>query len=489
MNLKTGIEGLTPWRIVFAVSMLSLCAVLPAWFNYDIIARDGAFQYIPAARLFMDRGFMAFSAVSQLPLFPMFLALVSGLTGLDLEMSGRLISALSFIVASLGIYMAAWTIFKDRWVALLSVLFLISNHELLTRSVDCLKESLLIMLVVWGNYFILRGIDQGFHRGLLFLLGIIVLFFGAIVRTTALFFLGAWVILWAFHKSKGMPLRVIVLSMPVIALGGLMILMPDLGLFHRKGFALIALFSGWPGLSAMSKAGLDTIVEFFATGNCLIMLFGFIGFFIHKKDLYYIHVCLVFLMYLLVLSMMGWTSDRYLLAPVMWFYPMAAYAVIRSLRSIKRPVRVLAILAIVSCPFMWAYMALTPPDADKLARRQAGEWILSRVGPGARIMTNRDRLAFYARGLYTPLADDMDKTDAMDKTDDMDKTDVMDNAGRQDKKALSYCMALDTLHEDGRDMKREMDNAGRQPDKTFRTIHVYLPMSGLPIPETPEQGF
>jgi len=130
VDAKRAMEDRPAWQISFLVLVVSMLALLPAWLHYDIISRDGAFQYIPVARLFLDGNIVGALSRPQLPLYPMLMAALSWITGVDLELSGRLISGLSFILASLGLYKVTELVFKDRWASLLAVLFLISNKEL-----------------------------------------------------------------------------------------------------------------------------------------------------------------------------------------------------------------------------------------------------------------------------------------------------------------------------------------------------------------------
>jgi len=453
VDAKRAMEDRPAWQISFLVLVVSMLALLPAWLHYDIISRDGAFQYIPVARLFLDGNIVGALSRPQLPLYPMLMAALSWITGVDLELSGRLISGLSFILASLGLYKVTELVFKDRWASLLAVLFLISNKELLDRSVDCLKESLLVFLVIWGNYFILRALGTK-GRTLLkrLLLGVFLLFLGSMVRMTAMFFVMAWLLMWVFRRKQGLITRTIILSTPVLALLLFMAFRPDASLFTRKGFALPALVSCWQGILPMLESGALVLRKFFATGNYLPVFFGFLGLYYFRRHVYYIHLSLVLVIFLLVLSIMPWISDRYFLAPLVWMYPLSAYALTWSFSHLSRPIRILAILTIVLCPLVWADKALTPPDADRLARKEAGRWILASAGGDNIVVTNRDRLAFYARARFVPL---------------MGSNDIKKSPGR--------CMAIDTMLADGKAAKSVLDRMGIKPDRKFRTIYVYLP--------------
>jgi hypothetical protein len=67
------------------------------------------------------------------------------------------------------------------------------------------------------------------------------------------------------------------------------------------------------------------------------------------------------------------------------------------------------VIIIASCPFLWASRAFDPPDLDRLARKEAGQWILTTVGPGKDIISNRERIAFYAQGNIVYLVNNPNK--------------------------------------------------------------------------------
>ncbi|HOO37029.1 MAG TPA: hypothetical protein PLV78_01865, partial [Deltaproteobacteria bacterium] len=73
--------------------------------------------------------------------------------------------------------------------------------------------------------------------------------------------------------------------------------------------------------------------------------------------------------------------------------------------------------------------------------------------PDQVIISNRDRLVFYAQGTYKPLS--------------------RYKAGNDQKSVL----AVDTKYEDGRIIVEEAHSRGVDPDKQFRSISIYLPKS------------
>ena len=102
---------------------------------------------------------------------------------------------------------------------------------------------------------------------------------------------------------------------------------------------------------------------------------------------------------------------------------------------------------------VWAHLSFTRPIPINSHGETPERWVLSRLGPGHEILTNRDRLAFYAKGTGLPLG-------AFNGTP-MDKV-----------------LASDTDEEDGKMLQAKLDNQGILPDKRFGTILIYLPRSG-----------
>jgi len=450
-------DSVSTHTMMWMMSAAAFLSLLPLWLHYDIISPDGAFQYIPTARLFLEGCFFEGFARPQ-PLFPLLIAGVSWATGAGPELAGRLISAGAFIIAALGMFKLGELIFHDRWTALISVLFLITNRELAEDSVDCLKESLLVACILWGNFFVLKGLEEetGRRRADLFLAGILFLL-GMFIRSTALFFLGAWLLIWVFRRNGGRMLRMALLVVPAVLFVILWFVNPDLPLY-KKSYNLGLIFNNPHTIPGVLQAAGNAVVELFSTGNLLVVSAGCAGFFFWKKDRYITHLCLSALIFLIVLSAWGFTSGRYLLALIAWLYPLSAYAVVRMARSMNRVGKVASFLVVLAACAFWADKAMEGPDPHKLARKEAGLYILEHAGPDQRIITNRDRLAFYAQGTYVPLKK------------------------ASDAKKYRGILAIDIEKEDGEAGKAYMEGIGKSPARVFDTIYVYLPDSVHGIP-------
>ncbi|MGC9338029.1 MAG: hypothetical protein ACP5EQ_08120 [Candidatus Cloacimonadia bacterium] len=446
--------------MTWVVLLVGVLAITPALINFDIIARDGANFYIPVAELLMKGRFhdVIWSPLNPfiIPLYEFLIFIVARVSGLDLESSGRAISIVSFIFGTLGIYKVTEIIFKDRIVAIISVLFFISNRELLWRSVDCLKESLLVCLVLWGNYFIVKGYYS--VRGVKYTIGgILTLLAGGLVRSTSMIFLGAWFIMWIFHKKDGSIKRVL-LFFSIITLTFLIYYLNQklhwgLPIF-RRSYDPSHLISNELSIQDYRILSLNMIRQLFAKSYYLIGFFSLIGIYWRKRETYTVHLVIVTLIFFAICVKTTWVFiDRYTIVLVIWLYPIAAYALVKSLRSLNKPLKIIAVITMVMCPLLWGEKVFTPPDPDKLARKEAGLWILDRLGPDQVIISNRDRLVFYAQGTYMPLS--------------------KYKAGNDTKSVL----AVDTKYEEGRIIVEEAHSRGVDPDKQFRSISIYLPRS------------
>jgi len=434
------------------VGIGAFLALLPAWMNYDIISRDGAFQYIPAARVFLEGNILQGFLRPQLPLFPMIMAVVAKITGFDLEMSGRVVSYLAYILAAIGMFKVGEVVFKNRLISLVAVLFLITNRQYVDRSIDCLKESLLICCIVWGNYFILKGIGVIDKRIIYYILGVLTLIAGMLLRSTALVFLCAWFAVWLFHKREGIFARASILFIPVLVFLILWLFIPKVSI-SWKSYHFNYFFVYIHSITDILKSALNVLTGFFSTGNPLILLAGLLGLYYWEKDVYYFHSGLVIAVFFLILVPWPLVSDRYYLAPIIWIYPLAAFGIMKTFQSEAKLLKTLAVFIVLSSVVLWADIAFTPPDKDKLARKEAGLWILDRLGPDQVIISNRDRLVFYAQGTYKPL--------------------LKYKAGNDTKSVL----AVDTKFEEGRIIVEEAHSRGLDPDKQFRSISIYLPKS------------
>ncbi|HEY9160034.1 MAG TPA: hypothetical protein VIS94_02965 [Desulfomonilia bacterium] len=438
------------WICLFIIPAC-LISLAPSWYQYDIISMDGAFQYIPVAELYLNGTFIEALMQKQLPLFPMLLALFSWITGFDLEMSGRLISIISFCIAAIGLFRLTVFVNSSRISGLIAVLFMITSRVLLYCSVDCLKESLLLCIIIWANYLILSGTSSEKKSYSLIVSGFILLFTGALLRSTANLFILAWLILWVIHERRLILYRLIGLLLPILLVLIVWLIKPDLPVFVRsydlnqlfgKEFNLMSLLSGvWGAVDSM-----------FSAGNQGAFVFSLLGFFTFRKNvLYKHHVGLTLLLFLFVYSFWGFASDRYSLAPVIMTYPLAASLIMESMKSAKKLFAAVAFAVLLFSPAQWIYNSTGAPDPDKIAQKDAGRWILSVRGPGHEVMTNRERLAFYAKSKL-----------------------ILVNVP-EDIKNFSSVIAVDRSKEGGSEMIESIEHMGLHPSNIIAPVYIFFP--------------
>ena len=483
--------SLTPLRDAYAVLIVSALALAPAWINYDIISNDGASYYLPITELLREGKFLEniHSGLRPLivPLYEILIAVTATITGLGLETSGRLVSAVCFLLAAVGMYKTADVLFRNRAISFVSVLLLLANRELLECSVDCLKESLLAALVIWGNFFMLKGLPvQG--RARFILLGCAFFLAGGFVRSTSLIFLVAWGLLWVFHRKERLFVRAFVFLLPILLFLALYYLNSryswEMPLFHRSYNVAVLLKDGFSTFGLLENF-IETIRQFLAKWYYLIAIFGAIGWCALRRETYARLFLLVFTLFFLVLALTEFfTIDRYTILPVVALYPLAAYALVSSLRSGNRFAKMAAGLTIVFCFFLWGQKAFTPADPHKVARKEAGEWIVSRVGPRKELVTNKTSIGFYARTTpydivaLTDLESDSQVIAKKSKYSYFKRKKVR-ASDLSDAHGLTMVVALD-LDDKAREtglIKQKLEAWRLEPDKTIGTIEIYLPGS------------
>lgn len=482
---KTGARQ-DPW-IVFAVS---ICAILPAWLNYDITSRDGAHLYLQVAKMFLNGEFREaiYSPLMPLflPLYEFLVFLMAKVTDLGLETSGRLVSVIGFLFSVVGMYKVADVLFHNRIISFLSVLMLLANRELLTCSVDCLKESLLVALVVWGNYCILKGISSE-AKLRYFLAGCALFVAGGLVRSTALIFFVAWGMLWVVHKKQGVLVRLLVFLLPIVLIAAVY----HLNIRHHWGLPFFRRSYGLGKLTCMINLDALTLMQysvnmarqFLAKWYYIIAVFGFLGVYWLRKEAYTFFFLAVFAIFYLVCTVTGYFFiDRYIIASVVTIYPLAAYALVRSFRFGNTFVKIMCCITIVFLVFLWAQKAFSPPRPEKLARKEAGVWILGQVGHEKPLLTNRPRIGFYADTtpyVLSRFKNLQKKNQIIARKTPYLKNDVVLISKLKGKKGLTMVVALD-LEEGSQEMNlliQKFENWKIKPDKTFGNIRVYLPGS------------
>jgi hypothetical protein len=129
------------------------------YFHTYVISMDGAFQYIPMAKLFESGSVKnAIRFGGQQPLYSLLIAFVSR-RGLDYEVAGRLLSSLFGILIMFPVYFLERHLFDQR-IALLAVFFLVIHPYLRRFSADVLKETTSLFFLATDFWYALRTFQK-----------------------------------------------------------------------------------------------------------------------------------------------------------------------------------------------------------------------------------------------------------------------------------------------------------------------------------------
>ena len=437
--------------ILLLITLLLSLIVFPRLY---VISMDGAFQYIPMAKLFALGAFReAFTSSGQQPLYPFLVSWVSRGIG-DFELAARCVSSFFGILLVVPAYFLGKRLF-DRKVVLLSVLFLAVHPYLRRFSADALKESTYLFFFATALWFTLRALQ----REQLFLFLLVSIFSGLayLVRPDGLEPLFAlFFYIMVARKFRGQAKRINVILVLLLCSG--LLLLPYL--LHLKGttgewtlsktksiteFFGLTLLKDGPSLFQRLLYTVKTMVgEIQACFHPLFLLFMILG--LAKTfssgfrtgegfliTVWGLHAAVLFL---LILNLTAWSTDKtsfallfsrrhilpLFLLSIYWmgegFFTLHAWisAKAASHRLWRRfdPARSSAVIAAVLLVLTLAMVlpkTLKPERYERLSEKWAGIWIKNQSGKGAPIFTTLPRVAYYADGVYKPIGPQKDLLD------------------------------------------------------------------------------
>jgi len=123
-----------------------------------VISLDGAFNYIPVAKLFVSGAYKdAIQYAAIQPLYAFLVALVSRWVG-DFELAGKLVSSFFGILIIFPVYFLGRQIF-DKKIAFVSALLLAIHPYIRRSSADVVKESTYLFSLALGIWFSWKTIE------------------------------------------------------------------------------------------------------------------------------------------------------------------------------------------------------------------------------------------------------------------------------------------------------------------------------------------
>jgi 4-amino-4-deoxy-L-arabinose transferase-like glycosyltransferase len=387
-----------------------------------MISNDGAFQYIPVAKLFYQGDYFQALLQPQLPLYPFLIAIFSHITG-DFELAGQLISIFFSLLAVLPLYLIGKFLFGPRAGFWTTVLYLI--HPLMLRSsVDVLKEGLVIFFFFSSVYCSLWFLQNGKRVWLFWTVAFAIV--GALFRMIILeilVVLGLWLGYGALRgrlQERRLACRYLGVVAPI--LGGILVFLIAViwdweFLTTKKVYGLIRnFFIQWfgyqkPNLFWVGAQCFHIIVRFIEKAYplpFLLALFGLGGrvrakeFGAEEKYLAILIAVLIIVFFLLLDA-----SGRWLLLTIFLSYLWAGlgFITLRELidRRFTRYPRLNAVVIVIILLGTILPISLQPQRLDKIGRKEVGLWLQERSLSSPVILTNIPRVVYYARGEYVSI--------------------------------------------------------------------------------------
>jgi hypothetical protein len=410
-------------RHLILLFAIGLALKLYAFSQIHMISIDGAFQYIPVAKLFYQGEYLKALAQPQLPLYPFLIGMSSHITG-SFELAGQLISIIFSLLAVFPFYLIGKSLFGPRPAFWATILYLI-NPLMLHSSVDVLKEGLLIFLFFSLVYCSLRFLEEGKPTWLI--LTAVFAAGGALVRLNTLVVLvvmGAWLgyslLLREGLREKKLDYRYLWRVVPIFVVGAILVFAVIWGwdfLTTKKGYGLAQDFiNEWfsyqrPDLLRVGLQCLSIVGRFIEKAYplpFLLALFG-LGWRIKAKEFSAEEKYLTLLIAVLIVTFFPllYASGRYHLPAIFLVYLWAGFGFVKIGELIdKRFTKYRKATAVISVMILLGAMVplcLQPQRLDKIGRKEVGLWLREHTLAPPIIMADDPRVAYYAGGAYVTI--------------------------------------------------------------------------------------
>lgn len=420
---------------------------------------DGAFQFLPLAKLFAGGNLKAALGHGQLPLYPLLIALLSK-TGLDLETSGRLVSLSVSLMTIFPLYFLGKKIFNSK-IAFVGCIFFAIHPYLARFSVDVLKDPLYVCLFISSVWLGWEALEE--NKLYLFL---IVGLLGGLTYLTRpdgleiFLVMGGWILLYRLPQLRGDYVRRIS-ALLLLGTSIFLLAFPYIIYVHKttgrwtisRTKHISALFGGGDDIAqkyvgravnAVEKAPHRATNRFLATliyllrksQNAFHPILGLLlllGLIVrrplpYRKGEFYVlsfFILHAIVLYLFLLQYSLWDrgqlvashfSGRHLLPLVALSFPWMSvgfYIILDKIAhwiAMKRPAlhpnihqKVFVVLLIILCASV-LLKTVKGVRSEKIGRREAGLWIGKSGSFRPIIITSMPRVSYYAQGelIYVP---------------------------------------------------------------------------------------
>ena len=381
-----------------------------------LISIDGAFQYIPVAKLFTCGEYWEALHRPQLPLYPYLVAIFSKITG-NLEVSGQIISIITSVLAVIPLFLLGKYIF-GKAAAFGAGIFYLLNPEMLQRSADVLQEGILIFLLfsaVLLFYLFLNRRRVGW-----LIASIFVTLLAALIRVVSLMFIPVFSFWILFHRrkpfvmtfSKRLGYVLVILALCAMVVFPLMINVKTVtGRWDisKKSITLHQLiesifFGKVLDVGETETGPLVLVKKMIKVYHPVLFLFLLVGLIKRKavaRNLFKEIFLLSFIFgYLIIIGMMMWSTQRYLFFPILLSYLWAGAGAVEIQERVTNrwnlspksvTIGLFIFIFIVFLPIL-----LNPYRVEKIGRKGVGFWIKEQEIGKPLIMTDAYLVAYYA---------------------------------------------------------------------------------------------
>lgn len=477
------------------------------FFRTYVIALDGAFQYIPMAKVFATGSLKdALGFGGQQPLYSFFIALVYPLVS-DFELAGRLVSSLFGVLLIIPVYFLGKRIF-DQKIAFFSAFFVAIHPYIRRFSADVLKESTYLFFLATAIWFSLRTIEDKKNIPYLF-----IPLFSALVYfvrpdgfevLVVVFFYILFIKKFDFAAEKWKAILLLLLSSVILFLPYLILLKGSMGTWTLSKAKTI---SGLLGVGAASDGVpflLKVIIslkklnlEFLSRYHPLYVFFLAVGLFkrapFHFKDeekflisFFILHYVVLFLLILnftnwkegastqafvfsgrhilsLFLVSIYWAADGFLTI-YQWVSDKLKFSrLFHRFNSKRKPMLIMLTLLVLILAIVLP-KTLQPQRLDKIHRKEAGLWLREYSLTPPLILTGDPRVAYYAGGTYVLIPSEATPEEIVEKGT-KEKADYLIFEGKETTVSDAFAPF---------ERKGELKLVHRQPyGKKGKTIVVY----------------
>jgi len=426
-------------KIDLAILLLtSLLLSIYLFFRTYVISLDGAFQFIPMAKMFAS-GLIkqAIAYGGQQPVYSLFISLLSKWVP-DFETAGKLVSAFFGILVIFPIYFLGRRIF-DRKIAFLAVLFLVIHPYFRRFSADVLKDSTYLFFCASAIWFSWRTLES--EKKYPYLLIPVFSAMAYLVRPDGIEVLFIVFLFLLFIKKfvlpqrRWIPIFFLILSVGILFTPYLLHLRETAGEWALGKTKTIGMILGWGRvrgdipfyervLYSLKELNLEIIGTFHPL-YLLLLTFGLwkkkgLGLKTGEKFLIFLGALHYLILFLLILNLTDWKRDETVVGAyfsgrhVLPLLIIAIYWVGEGFSEIhswisermgshfggeRKSMVVWSILVILVFGLVLP-KTLKPQRYERLTEKWAGVWIKNQSGKGLTILTTVPRVAYYAEGRY-----------------------------------------------------------------------------------------